>query len=61
MSIEQRLKELNITLPRVGSPLGNYVHATSAKASNSASLAARSAMPPSSAHQRLLSNIRLIS
>ena len=27
MNIEQRLKELNITLPRVGSPLGNYVHA----------------------------------
>ena len=27
MTIEQRLKELNITLPRVGSPLGNYVHA----------------------------------
>jgi len=27
MKIEQRLKELNITLPRVGSPLGNYVHA----------------------------------
>ena len=26
MNIEQRLKELNITLPRVGSPLGNYVH-----------------------------------
>lgn len=27
MSVEQRLKELNITLPKVGSPLGNYVHA----------------------------------
>ena len=27
MTIEQRLKELNITLPRVGNPLGNYVHA----------------------------------
>ena len=27
MNIEQRLKELNITLPKVGSPLGNYVHA----------------------------------
>ena len=27
MSIEQRLKELRITLPKVGSPLGNYVHA----------------------------------
>jgi enamine deaminase RidA (YjgF/YER057c/UK114 family) len=27
MSVEQRLKELNITLPQVGSPLGNYVHA----------------------------------
>ena len=27
MNIEQRLKELNITLPRVGNPLGNYVHA----------------------------------
>ena len=27
MKIEQRLKELNITLPTVGSPLGNYVHA----------------------------------
>ena len=27
MNIEQRLKELNITLPQVGSPLGNYVHA----------------------------------
>src|SRR5262249_4312604 len=27
MKIEQRLKELNITLPNVGSPLGNYVHA----------------------------------
>ena len=27
MSIEQRLKELGITLPVVGGPLGNYVHA----------------------------------
>ena len=27
MNIEQRLKELRITLPKVGSPLGNYVHA----------------------------------
>ena len=27
MNIEQRLKELNIVLPKVGSPLGNYVHA----------------------------------
>ena len=27
MSVEQRLKELKITLPEVGSPLGNYVHA----------------------------------
>jgi hypothetical protein len=27
MSIEQRLKELNITLPKVGNALGNYVHA----------------------------------
>ncbi len=27
MSIEQRLKELNITLPKVGPPLGSYVHA----------------------------------
>jgi len=27
MNIEQRLTELNITLPKVGSPLGNYVHA----------------------------------
>ena len=27
MNIEQRLKELNIALPKVGSPLGNYVHA----------------------------------
>jgi enamine deaminase RidA (YjgF/YER057c/UK114 family) len=27
MSVEQRLKELGITLPQVGSPLGNYVHA----------------------------------
>src|ERR1700730_12729261 len=27
MSIEQRLKELRITLPEVGGPLGNYVHA----------------------------------
>ena len=27
MSVEQRLKELKITLPKVGSPLGNYVHA----------------------------------
>ena len=26
MNIEQRLKELNIELPKVGSPLGNYVH-----------------------------------
>src|SRR6516162_3857396 len=27
MTIEQRLSELNITLPKVGSALGNYVHA----------------------------------
>lgn len=27
MSVEQRLEELGITLPQVGSPLGNYVHA----------------------------------
>jgi enamine deaminase RidA (YjgF/YER057c/UK114 family) len=27
MSVEQRLKELNITLPKIGNPLGNYVHA----------------------------------
>jgi enamine deaminase RidA (YjgF/YER057c/UK114 family) len=27
MSIEQRLKDLNITLPKVGGALGNYVHA----------------------------------
>jgi enamine deaminase RidA (YjgF/YER057c/UK114 family) len=27
MSIEQQLKELGITLPEVGGPLGNYVHA----------------------------------
>ena len=27
MSIEQRLEALKITLPKVGSPLGNYVHA----------------------------------
>jgi enamine deaminase RidA (YjgF/YER057c/UK114 family) len=27
MSIEQRLKELGITLPEVGAPIGNYVHA----------------------------------
>src|SRR5215831_13579721 len=27
MNIEQRLKELNITLPKMGNPLGNYVHA----------------------------------
>jgi len=27
MSIEQRLKELGVTLPQVGGPLGNYVHA----------------------------------
>jgi len=27
MSIEQRLKELNITLPTVGAPMGSYVHA----------------------------------
>ena len=27
MSVEQRLRELKITLPEVGSPLGNYVHA----------------------------------
>jgi enamine deaminase RidA (YjgF/YER057c/UK114 family) len=27
MNVEQRLKELSITLPKVGSPLGNYVHA----------------------------------
>ena len=27
MSVEQRLKELRITLPQVGAPIGNYVHA----------------------------------
>jgi enamine deaminase RidA (YjgF/YER057c/UK114 family) len=27
MTIEQRLKELGITLPGVGAPIGNYVHA----------------------------------
>lgn len=27
MSVEQRLSELGITLPAVGGPLGNYVHA----------------------------------
>ena len=27
MTIEQRLRELNITLPKVGGALGNYVHA----------------------------------
>jgi enamine deaminase RidA (YjgF/YER057c/UK114 family) len=27
MSVEQRLKELMITLPKVGGPIGNYVHA----------------------------------
>lgn len=27
MSIEQRLKELKITLPKVGAPMGSYVHA----------------------------------
>src|SRR5215510_13778158 len=27
MSVEQRLKELHITLPEVGGPIGNYVHA----------------------------------
>jgi enamine deaminase RidA (YjgF/YER057c/UK114 family) len=27
MSVEHRLKELNIELPKVGRPLGNYVHA----------------------------------
>jgi len=27
MSIEQRLEELRITLPEVGAPIGNYVHA----------------------------------
>ena len=27
MTVEARLKELNITLPEVGPPLGNYVHA----------------------------------
>ena len=27
MSVEQRLKELNIKLPEVGGPIGNYVHA----------------------------------
>ena len=27
MSIESRLKELNITLPKVGAPMGSYVHA----------------------------------
>ena len=27
MSIEQRLKDLKITLPKVGNPMGSYVHA----------------------------------
>jgi enamine deaminase RidA (YjgF/YER057c/UK114 family) len=27
MAVEQRLKELGITLPEIGGPLGNYVHA----------------------------------
>jgi enamine deaminase RidA (YjgF/YER057c/UK114 family) len=27
MSFEQRLRELGITLPAIGAPLGNYVHA----------------------------------
>src|SRR6266851_297747 len=27
MSVEQKLKELRITLPEVGGPIGNYVHA----------------------------------
>jgi enamine deaminase RidA (YjgF/YER057c/UK114 family) len=27
MSVEQRLKELGITLPQVGAPIGNYAHA----------------------------------
>jgi enamine deaminase RidA (YjgF/YER057c/UK114 family) len=27
MSVEQRLKELRIALPEVGSPIGNYIHA----------------------------------
>jgi enamine deaminase RidA (YjgF/YER057c/UK114 family) len=27
MSIEQRLRELKITLPEVGGPIGNYLHA----------------------------------
>lgn len=27
MSVEQRLKDLGITLPEVGKPIGNYVHA----------------------------------
>ena len=27
MSVEQRLKDLGITLPQVGNPIGNYVHA----------------------------------
>jgi enamine deaminase RidA (YjgF/YER057c/UK114 family) len=27
MTVEQRLRELGITLPAVGGPLGNYVHA----------------------------------
>src|SRR3984893_19459048 len=27
MSIEKRLRELGVTLPQVGGPLGNYVHA----------------------------------
>jgi enamine deaminase RidA (YjgF/YER057c/UK114 family) len=27
MSIETRLKELNVTLPKVGAPMGSYVHA----------------------------------
>ena len=27
MSVEQRLKELQITLPKVGAPMGSYVHA----------------------------------
>ncbi len=27
MSVEQRLKDLKITLPKVGNPMGSYVHA----------------------------------
>ncbi len=27
MSVEERLRELNIALPEVGGPIGNYVHA----------------------------------